>query len=300
MLHRLPLVLSLAAPALAAEIQHRFLMVDDGTLSLHYVNQADTTKNWTVKFGGYCMDMQLIGQDRVLLAVDDGYREFALADGKELKAFRGLGGKTHTVERLQDGRTLLGGRDFKGLPHGIVILGPDDKEQARFALPNHRWIRHLRTTPRGTLLIAAESTVSECKLDGTLLWSAKVPGNNFKAVELDENRVLVSSGPGGRTLREIDHSGKVLKTLSGQDLPAGAFAGFQRLANGNLVIANWLGHGSKHDGTVLYEYDADGKVVWKYGIAKASSVEVIVLDDLDTSKLHVQQSNAVLAPPAAK
>ncbi len=42
------------------------------------------------------MDLQLIGSNKVLLAVDDGYREFALADGKELKAFKGvLGGRTH-------------------------------------------------------------------------------------------------------------------------------------------------------------------------------------------------------------
>ena len=61
-----------------------------------------------------------------------------------------------------------------------------------------------------------------------------------------------------------------------------------------MVIANWLGHGPKHDGVGLFEYDASGSVVWRYGRKHSSFVEVIVLDGLDTSKLHHQQRNGLL------
>jgi hypothetical protein len=239
----------------------------------------------------------LIGQDRVLLAVGDGYKEFALADGKELKAFAGLGGKTHSIERLPDGRTILGGRDFKGLPHGIIILDANDKELTRFALPEHAWIRHLRTTVRGTLVIAAQGRVSECTMAGQVLWTTPVPGNNFKAVELAEGKVLVSSGPGGRTLREVERSETVKTVLDGKALKEGAFCGFQRLANGDCVVAIWLGHGAQHDGMVLFQFDAAGNLVWRFGQKGSSFVEVIVLDGLDTSKLHAQQADGRLAPP---
>jgi hypothetical protein len=47
-----------------------------------------------------------------------------------------------------------------------------------------------------------------------------------------------------------------------------------------VVVAIWLGHGPEHDGTVLIEYDRDGKVVWRYRRPRASFVEVIVLDDI--------------------
>ena len=286
--------------ATGSSIKHRFLAVDDGTLSLHHVDQNDPSKNWKVPFGGYSMDLQCIGAGRVLLAVDDGYKEFALADGKELKAFKGLTGKSHSVERLADGRTLLAMRDMAGMGHGFVVLDKNDTVLGKVTLPGFQWIRHLRSTARGTLIIAAAGRVAECTLDGIILWNAAVPGNNFKAVELDEQRVLVSCGPGGRTLREIDHTGKVLKTLDGKDLKEGNFCGFQRLKNGNLVQTNWLGHGSNHDWQGIFEYDDQNKVVWSYGVKQSSFVEVIVLDDLDLSVLHAQQSNAQLAPPAVE
>jgi hypothetical protein len=52
-----------------------------------------------------------------------------------------------------------------------------------------------------------------------------------------------------------------------------------------VAVANWLGHGPDHDGTVLVEYDRDGKIVWRYGRAHASFVEVIVLDGISAQYL---------------
>jgi len=50
--------------------------------------------------------------------------------------------------------------------------------------------------------------------------------------------------------------------------------------DGHVVVANWLGHGPDHDGTVLVEYDREGRIVWRYGRPHASFVEVIVLDGI--------------------
>jgi hypothetical protein len=278
---------------------HCFLAVDDGTHTLHYVNQNAPPRNWKTPFGNYCMDMQLIGDGRVLLAVDDGYREFELATGKELRMFKGLGGKTHTVERLADGRTLLGGTGLGGVKDGFIVLDTKDNVASKVPVPELSYIRHLRSTPRGTLVLAAVGRVAECTIEGKILWSAPVPGNNFKAVELDADRVLVSCGPGGRTLREIDHKGKALSETTGKDLTEGSFCGFQWIAHDHLVVANWLGHGPDHDGTSLVEYNAEGKVVWTYDAKHASFVEVIILDGLDPGVLHTQQGNARIAPDVA-
>ncbi len=289
---------SMGAEGSGGVIRHRFLGIDEGSHLLHHVDQTDPSRNWRVPFGNNCnMDMQLIGGDKVLMAVDDGYKEFALADGKQIKTFTGkLGGLITTIERLADGRTLLGGIGLTGIGDGFIVLDAQDNVLAKISIPGVHKIRHLRSTARGTLLLAAVDKIVECQLDGTVVWSAPMAGNNFKAVELDAEKVMVASGPYSRFIRTIDRTGKVLSTIEGKELKEGSFTGFQRLANGNIVVAVWLGHGPNHNGIVAVEYDADGKQVWSYGVEGASFVEIIVLDGLDTGKLHAQHVNGVLAP----
>jgi hypothetical protein len=113
-----------------------------------------------------------------------------------------------------------------------------------------------------------------------ILRHQKVRGNLFKAIRLANGNTLISSGPGARFLRELNPQGEVVREIRGEQLTEGSFTGFHLLRDGNVVVANWLGHGPEHDGTVLVEFDRDGKIVWRYSRAHASFVEVIVLDDL--------------------
>jgi hypothetical protein len=68
------------------------------------------------------------------------------------------------------------------------------------------------------------------------------------------------------------------------------FAGFQVLKNGHLVVSNWTGHGANDSvkGHQVLEFDADGRLLWSWhDPALAGSIHgVIVLDDLDPSRLH--------------
>jgi len=59
----LPFLLLLCSQFPAAEIRRRLLAVDDGTLTLHHVDQNDPSRNWKVPFGGCCIDLQLIGSE---------------------------------------------------------------------------------------------------------------------------------------------------------------------------------------------------------------------------------------------
>jgi hypothetical protein len=72
------------------------------------------------------------------------------------------------------------------------------------------------------------------------------------------------------------------------------------LPNGHFVVTNWEGHGGGNGskGLQLLEYDASGLLVWKWKQDPnlVSSLHgVIVLDGLDTTKLH-DEVNGVLAP----
>ena len=61
------------------------------------------------------------------------------------------------------------------------------------------------------------------------------------------------------------------------------FSGFHHLDSGNIVVANWLGHGKAGKGPHLVEFDKDNKLVWKWeDHQKAKQItNVLILDDLN-------------------
>jgi len=85
----------------------------------------------------------------------------------------------------------------------------------------------------------------------------------------------------------------------GRSLGYHFFGAFQVLANGNIVVCNWTGHGPNDGakGVQIVEYNPAGELVWKWHDPKrAGSINgVIVLDALDPSVLH-DDASSVLAP----
>ncbi len=269
---------SVPCRAVDAPTRHEFIAVDDGTHTLVHVDETDPSRNWSVATG-YVMDMQLVRRDRVLLSVDDGFREYELASGKLLKSVKGSGGKSYSVYRTADERTFLTGDDLGG-QKGACLLVYDraDNLIERKVFADLTMLRHLRSTPEGTYLLAAVGQVVELDARWNIIRQFKVGGNLFKAVRLPNGNILCSSGPGARFLKELDPQGKVVHEVRGDQLTEGSFTGFQLRPDGHVVVANWLGHGPDHDGTGLVEYDREGQIMWRYGRPHASFVEVIVLD----------------------
>jgi hypothetical protein len=270
--------LSARCHAAATPMRHRFIAVDDGTHTLVHVDENDPARNWSVATG-YVMDMQLIGQDRLLLSVDDGFREYEVTSGKLLKSVKGVGGRSYSIYRTTGEHTLLTGDDLGGQKGAcLVVYDCADKIIERKAFDGLTMLRHLRPTPDGTYLLATFGQVAEVDGLWNILRQSKVAGNLFKAVRLTNGNVLCSSGPGARFLKELNPQGEVVREIRGDQLTEGSFTGFHLQRDGHVVVANWLGHGSDHDGTVLVEYDREGRIVWRYGRPHASFVEVIVLD----------------------
>jgi hypothetical protein len=266
--------------AASAPIRHRFLAVDDGTHTLVHVDENDPTRNWRVTTG-YVMDMQLLGPDRVLLGVDDGFREYDLASGKLLKSIKGIGGKCYGIHRLNDGLTILTGEDLGGQKGAcLVVYDPTDSIIERKVFEGLTMLRHFRPNPVVNYLVTSVGQVVEVDPQWKTIRKWKVSGNLFKALSLANGNILVSSGPGARFLKELNPQGQAVREIRGEELTEGSFTGFHLLRDGNVVVANWLGHGPDHDGTVLVEYDRDGKVVWRYSRPHASFVEVVVLDSI--------------------
>ncbi len=68
-------------------IKHRLLLADQGACRLMLVDQNDPTKDWTVQLPpkDYGHDLQVIGNDQVLVSVPNGWQERSLKDGSLVK-----------------------------------------------------------------------------------------------------------------------------------------------------------------------------------------------------------------------
>ena len=71
----------------------------------------------------------------------------------------------------------------------------------------------------------------------------------------------------------------------------------QVLKSGNIVVANWTGHGSADSakGSQILQFNPRGEVVWHWhDPERAGSVHgVIILDDLDTRVLNDDTSSVL-------
>lgn len=287
-----------------AELKHRFLAVDESRHQLVYVDQFNSSNDWTLKLPIKHRDIQLVGNNIVLLSSLEGFHEYNLKDRRMVREVKGYPG-TVSARRLPDGRTIL----VCNSP-GVTLfeLAPDGKvlRKSTFDVPTTRVVR---MTPQGTILFGSGNRVFEGDLDGKILREHTLPKPiwAYHTVRLPGGNLLVSGGYDARMF-EVDAAGRVVKAFGpkptglGKDLGLHLFAGFQILKNGHIVVSNWSGHGPQDSrkGVQIVEFDRQGKVVWKWHNPKqAGSIDgLIVLDELDTGLLN-DDISSVLGPVTA-
>jgi hypothetical protein len=289
----------------SATIMHKFVAIDEGRSNLLYVNEADSTKNWTVPISQNTpRDLQLIGSNRVLVGHADGYLEVDLATGKILKTVTGFSGAT-SARRLENGHTLLTGVNL-AKSTGVVVAEVDSLNAVvgKIVYPGS-YSRLMRQTAKGTYLIASDTMIQEGDKTGTFFWKAPVAGfsHMWKAVRLPTGNTLISAGYGAFMV-EIDPSGAIVRKFGDKTAVPTAvhpyfYAMFQLLNNGDVVVANWQGHGDGHgaSGIQLLEFDKTGAIVWQWSRADMiSSLQgILVIDSLNTSLLY-DERNGIMEP----
>lgn len=294
-------LVSLAAFPAKAEIRHRFLAVGESRAELHYVDQSDPAKDWNLKLPAKHRDLQLVGGNRVALTTPDGYRKYRLADrsvAKEVKGFPGTMG----MRRFPDGRTLLA-CNVDGVT--IFELSADDRplRKVTFKAPGTRVVR---LAPQGTFLFGSQNRLFEGDFEGRTIRTFELPAGcwAYQALRKPNGHLLVAGGYDPR-LFELDSQGKVVRTVGGKDsseaktLGLHFFGAFQVLRSGDVVVANWTGHGRDDGakGVQILQYNPAGKLVWKWhDPLRAGSINgVLVLDDLDPAVLN-DDASSVLGP----
>ena len=285
-------------------IQHAFLALDEGRATLLHIDERDPAKNWLVPVGQpQSRDLQLIGENKILVGHHHGYTEFDLNRGRVVREFTALEGVT-AARRQPDGHTLIAGVNLAGTT-GVVVMELDaaDREVHRAVFPGD-YVRLIRQTAQGTYLMCCNDRIREGSRDGKYLREFPVAGffHAWKAVRLANGNLLVSAGYGA-FLVELDSGGNVIRKFGGKDtVPADVnpffYAMFQLLPNGNVVLANWQGHGENHGakGVQLLEFNSTGEIVWQWSKSELiSSLQgVLVLDGLDTNLLHDERNGLML------
>lgn len=286
-------------------IQHEFIAIDEGHATLLRVNERDQSKNWMIPIGQpAARDMQLIGGNKILIGHHHGYTEFDLTLGRVTKEFAALAGVTAT-RRQPNGHTLIAGVDIAGAKGVVVLeLDGDDKEIHRAIFPGD-YVRLIRQTEQGTYLMSCNDSIREGSHDGKYLKEFSVEGfyHAWKSLRLPNGNLLVTAGYGAFVV-ELSADGKIIRKFGGKEsVPENVrpffYAMFQLLPNGNLVLANWQGHGAGfgNSGTQLLEFNPAGEIVWSWSKPDLiSSLQgVLVLDGLDTNVLH-DERNGLMQP----
>ncbi|MDR1053270.1 MAG: aryl-sulfate sulfotransferase [Planctomycetaceae bacterium] len=279
-------------------IKHKFLLLDESRKQILFVDQFDSKNDWVIKLtDGGVWDLQLIGDHRLLVALTDkgGFREYDLRTREVVREVSDAKYKqTMTAIRFPDGKTLLGCNKSKA--YQFYLLDADGKLISEVpAESKKKTIRVARRTSRGTILFGCnDEWVNEIDLTGKVLREFKVPGARhiYHVAEKADGNLLVAAGY-GCFVAEYDKDNKEVRKL-GVPVPDGLkfifFSKMNPLKNGNLVVATWTGHGANdsNKGVQLVEFNSKGDVVWTWHNPKlAGSINnVIVLDDLDTSKFY--------------
>jgi hypothetical protein len=292
-------------------MKYRVIIADEGNQQIHYVNLANPSEKWTVS--GPNRDMQLIGTGRLLVGdgFGKGFAEYDLQSGTRLKRVdvAGIADGINSAFRLSTLSTTVA-RD--GSPAKILRIDSTGAVRDSITLAMDAGVRICRPTPQGTYLIGGKVSGRMCEFDaaGNKIWEVDAGGEPYMGVRLTNGNTLISNGYAGQMVL-ADLQGNVIRKFPAETNYKGDafwakanpnfFAGFQVLANGNIVVANWQGHGAGHGGSgyQLLEFDsALTRVVsyWQQDPAIVSSLHgVLVLDGLDIQRMH-SDINGILAP----
>ena len=300
----LSLSVCIRAQSSSAYGHQRLLLRDEGISQLAYIDLKNPAANWYTPIPTG-RDIQLVGDGLILAGTGNGYEEYDLKTGKKVHELNSFPG-TLAARRLRNGNTLLTGVNWQQ-KQGIVLVevNAEGTIQRTINYPGFDYVRLVRETASGNFLVTANNILFEGTKDGTIVWKAVIGDaqktHAWQALRLANGQTIVSTGY-GKNLEFFSADGKLTDTISGPaSVNPNFFAGFQVLANGNYIVANWQGHGPKQgaNGVQVLEYTPAGKLAWswKQDASKFSSLHaVIVLDDLDPSLMYAENDNGVLSP----
>ena len=207
------------------------------------------------------------------------------------------GAENHTCQALPDGGVLIGEayntyvRIVELDSQGNVrktLGGVDDPLESWPAITgSHNQIRQIHKTKEGTYLLAAMGAAKTIEYSSTGEKLAEYPAGGFTAVKDDSGNVIVAGGDAHTLTCFSANDGSQLWQIGQTDIEGtslGFVASLNVLDNGNIVFANWGGHGNSVSDSVIEITVPDATTtatkIWSLNCGMATS-NVQVLDDID-------------------
>ena len=262
----LALLPTMAAATVSSQPPHPFVCTDYSQGKVFIVNTAGTVE-WEYPAKN-CNDLWVLPGGNLLFNTGHGVQEVT----REKKVVFDYQSKSeiYACQRLDNGNTFIGecnaGRLLEVDPAGKVVkeirLLPEGKDGG------HAYIRNARKLANGHYLVChyGAQVVREYDDAGREVMSIPAAGGPHSAARLPDGHTLIACGDAkcveGPRVFEVDAAGKTVWEVKNGDLPGIQFAfmtGFQRLPNGNTLIAN------ADDGQAI-EVTREGEIVWDYRV----------------------------------
>ena len=250
-------------------IRHRFAC-SDYTQGKVFIVSAEGIVEWEYP-AEHCNDLWVLPNGNLLFNTGHGVRE--VTREKEIVFNYESTSAIYACQRLPNGNTFVAECDSGRL----LELSPKSEivKEVRLLLIGQdggsAFMRNARRLNNGHTLVAHYGTdvVREYDQSGHVVLEIPAAGGPHSVARLTNGNTLISCGdhPGGPRIFEADAAGKTVWEVREGDLPGVSLkfvAGFQRLPNGNTVIANWLGHGHFGEAPQLIEFTVNKRVVWTY------------------------------------
>jgi len=269
---------------------------------LLYLNKTTPSRNWTVNSGSG-RDLQLVGNGRVMLGKSSGWEEYQLSNGMRVASVSSLS-SSQAAHRLADGLTMVASTSGDNIL--LRFANATGAVQRQITYKGYNYVRYVRPTAGGTYMVTADDKVFEGNDQGEVIWEVTIPGGSgrhvWKAMRFANGDTGITTGydkklriyGADRTLKQTIGGGAEVTPL----IPK-FFADFHVMPNGNYFVVNSQADSPDPGSTQLLEFSPAGALVWqqKQPNGVGSLEAAIVLDGLDTSKLHVEPEGVIVPAP---
>ena len=281
-----------------APMHRELILYNDVPGELLYVNNAAPATSWRVSSGAG-RDMQLVGNDGVMLGKSTGWDEYQLVDGARVARVTNLSG-TQSTHRLADGTTMVA-----SIASGSILLRMADTTgavQRQVTYAGYSYVRCVRPTASGNFLVTADTKIFEGTPGGQVVWEVTLPGSGqhvWKAMRLADGTTAVATGY-DQSLAIYDANEQLVRTITApSSVYPEFFADFHVMPGGSFFVVNSQADRTEARSIQLLEFSPDGQLVWqqKQPEGVTSLEAAIVLDGLDTTKLHVEPQGVLVPVP---
>ncbi|MBN1501832.1 MAG: hypothetical protein JW982_16865 [Spirochaetes bacterium] len=256
-------------------MDYKFLGIDEGRQNLFKGSTASDTLEWKTSLEKYpiARSMQIIGDDLVLAGYDNGYFTIEISTGKIIHSCSRWKEVT-SVTRTEEGRILITGTDLENC-RGVCVVTLDENDNViRKVSRKGRYVRLMGVPDKNTYLLSMNRIVLET--DSSLRIRCRFRSRKFlhvwKSLRLADDTTVISAGYGACMIR-FSKKGKVIQKFGTiDDVPGEVspffYGGCELAPDGNILVANWQGHGPSNGGKgrQLLCFSGEGKYItsWSY------------------------------------